>query len=542
MRIILFINSMNNINTNNFKKKLLFGNLSNSERDLYDEISRLVDILDVMRILDSSHFFVKEYLKQEFNKSSRFKIDKIHHTGVPLKESREKKLRNEKINSVSFQNFTKPPFNKTRLELNSFTDQTLKLRYFTMGSLSGGVQKKQFERWSPEEMYNWWLKLRISGIPKSEWKIMDVVFFLFINQISCICNSYIKYGINNNSSNKRVFGEELRLLSKYFNLLDEFYKSGGEYGLLIVTHIAFCEWFQHRIRYNKKFKIYVEYERNKNTNNFNIARLYNKRISNTIILKKNINESNNSISNNLKKFYEIYQKFNDDNNFTLILFTSYTQNPTNFINLYSIPIITCLGVPNKTHNGDYYSPFSQIDHDILFHSRKLRNYLLNLYEGQNRNNMEIDIKSFKKKMIFLQILYTKKESDAQILFWILINEYFFDITKIFFNNKYISLGNLVSIRRFNRNNIFYKYRIDVIKRILRKYYSNANNPLQYLKIDDSNISKFFDIEFLLQQLQILQYLLNELISKEEKKVLPRLCNSINVLIETLQIVSSKHNN
>jgi hypothetical protein len=259
-------------------------------------------------------------------------------------------------------------------------------------------------------------------------------------------------------------------------------------------------------------------------------------------LKKNINESNNSISNNLKKFYEIYQKFNDDNNFTLILFTSYTQNPTNFINLYSIPIITCLGVPNKTHNGDYYSPFSQIDHDILFHSRKLRNYLLNLYEGQNRNNMEIDIKSFKKKMIFLQILYTKKESDAQILFWILINEYFFDITKIFFNNKYISLGNLVSIRRDNRNNIFYKHRISVINNILRKYYSNANNPLQYLKIDDSNISKFFDIEFLLQQLQILQYLLNELISKEEKKVLPRLCNSINVLIETLQIVSSKHNN
>jgi hypothetical protein len=535
---------MNSINKNNknFKTKLLFGNLSNSERDLYDKISRLVDIPDVMRILDSSEFFRKEYLKQEFNKSSRFKIDKIHHTGVPLKESREKKLRNEKINSVSFQNFTKPPFNKTRLELNRFTDQTRKLRYFTMGSLSGGVQKKQFERWSPEEMYNWWLKLRISGIPKSEWKIMDVVFFLFINQISCICNSYIKYGINNNSSNKRVFGKELRLLSKYFNLLDEFYKSGGEYGLLIVTHIAFCEWFQHRIRYNNKFKIYVEYERNKNTNNFNIARLYNKRISNTIILKKNINESNNSISNNLKKFYEIYQKFNDDNNFTLILFTSYTQNPTNFINLYSIPIITCLGVPNKTHNGDYYSPFSQIDHDILFHSRKLRNYLLNLYEGQNRNNMEIDIKSFKKKMIFLQILYTKKESDAQILFWILINEYFFDITKIFFNNKYISLGNLVSIRRDNRNNIFYKHRISVINNILRKYYSNANNPLQYLKIDDSNISKFFDIEFLLQQLQILQYLLNELISKEEKKVLPRLCNSINVLIETLQIVSSKHNN
>ena len=59
MRIILFTNSMNNINNNNFKTKLLFGNLSNSERDLYDKISHLVDIPDVMRILDSSHFFVK---------------------------------------------------------------------------------------------------------------------------------------------------------------------------------------------------------------------------------------------------------------------------------------------------------------------------------------------------------------------------------------------------------------------------------------------------------------------------------------------------
>ena len=56
MRIILFTNSMNNINNNNFKTKLLFSNLSNSERDLYDKISELVDIPDVMRILDSSHF------------------------------------------------------------------------------------------------------------------------------------------------------------------------------------------------------------------------------------------------------------------------------------------------------------------------------------------------------------------------------------------------------------------------------------------------------------------------------------------------------
>ena len=86
-------------------------------------------------------------------------------------------------------------------------EQKPKLRYFTMGSRQ---HPKQFERWSPEEMYNWWLRLRISDIPKSEWQILDAVFFLFINQISCICNSYIRYGIKNNSNNKKNFKEELR--------------------------------------------------------------------------------------------------------------------------------------------------------------------------------------------------------------------------------------------------------------------------------------------------------------------------------------------
>ncbi len=56
-----------------------------------------------MRILDSSHFFVKEYLQQEFKQSSRFKIDKIHREkGVPLKESHEKRLRKNEKTSVKF--------------------------------------------------------------------------------------------------------------------------------------------------------------------------------------------------------------------------------------------------------------------------------------------------------------------------------------------------------------------------------------------------------------------------------------------------------
>jgi hypothetical protein len=99
---------------------------------------------------------------------------------------------------------------------------------------------------------------------------------------------------------------------------------------MIKTHLAFCFWFQHRIRYDEKFKIYVEHEINKNTDDFNIVRLYKKIISNKIFYK-NINESNITRTQNLNDFVEIYKEFNADNNFTLIIFTSYSQNPTYYL-------------------------------------------------------------------------------------------------------------------------------------------------------------------------------------------------------------------
>lgn len=500
---------MNNINNNNLKTKLLFGNLSNSERDLYNEISHLVDIPDVMRILDSSHFFMKEYLQQEFKQSSRFKIDKIHPNGIPLKESHEKRLKKNGKNSVKLSSYNKKN-EELELRLSNFVEQKPKLRYFTMGSKQ---HPKQFENWSPEEMYNWWLKLRTSDIPKLEWKILDAVFFLFINQISCICNSYIRYGIKNNSNNKKVFKEELRLLSEYFRLLDEFYKSGGEYGKLLDTHIAFCYWFHFRIRYDREFKLYVEYE--KSNFNFNIVNLYNDKTSN-IIEYKSINESNELASDILNSFKKIRNQIKD-NNFSLFLFTSYVQYPSKYINLYSVPIITCPGIPTKTHSGDYYSPISQISHDIFVHVNILIKYLVNLYK--NINNSNIDISIFKTKMLFLKLLSNKKYYDAQLLFWLLINEYNFNIN-IF--KSYIKLQKLS-----NRNSF--------IREILSKYTSNINKELQYLQITDKNISKFFDIEFLLKQLKILKILIIELITSENKKdVVKRLLDSIDVLIETCE--------
>lgn len=529
MRIILFINSMNNINNKNFKTKLLFGNLSNLERGLYNEISKLVDIPDVMRILDSSQFFVKEYLQQEFKQSSRFKIDKIHPSGIPLKESHEKRLKGK--TSIKFSSHNKNE--EQELQLSNFVEQKPKLRYFTMGSRQ---HPKQFERWSPEEMYNWWLELRTSGIPKLEWKILDAVFFLFINQISCICNSYIRYGIKNNSNTKNVFKEELRLLSKYFILLDEFYKSGGEYGLLIDTHLAFCFWFQHRIKYDSQFKKYVEYQNQSE----NIINLFNEKSGNKIINNPSSYDNKNSLDVVLKT---IYSDLNNKNNNGIILYTSYVQSPSDYISLYSIPVITILGVPHKSHNAVFYSPFAQIAHDILAHSEDvLIKYLNFLYKNSNNNDIQI----FRKKMIFLQLLRDKKISDAQLLLWYIIHE--MDQNIFYILRKYIIIPqNKMNLLQEIKNRKIEQFKI--VFDILSKY-NNVNNlkNKRYINLSENKISNFFDIHVLLKQLKILKILLIELTSSEEKKEsLQRILNSIDVLIETCKetiniVKNEQHNN
>jgi hypothetical protein len=571
---------MNNTNTNNFKIKILFAELSESngqqkielfrniiklsESNQSNELNRqqkielfrniieaLIENEDVMRILDSSHFFVKEHLPQAFKQSSRFKSDKIHSSGVPLKESHEKRLKDKGKTSIKFSSDNRP---NEELQLSNFVEQKPKLRYFTMGSKQ---HPKQFERWSPEEMYNWWLRLRTSGIPKSKWQILDAVFFLFINQISCICNSYIRYGIKNN---KNVFKEELKLLSEYFRLLDEFYKSGGEYGRLIDTHIAFCFWFQHRFGYDDQF-IYVE---NKNQTN-NITKIFNKENNNKFQYTYT-GTTREGVDKILVNFKKIISDLNSENNFSLILFTSYFQNPLDFISLYGIPVITAVGIPNKNHNQSlrFYSPFSQIYHDILIHNDMLLKYLIHLYNQQNQNDM-YDINIFRKKKIFLQLLHNKRESDAKILFWFIIHELGFGIE--FLVNKLIPklqiekrnwliLSNNERFKEIEKNILKrHDYLKKVKSNILSKHTNNVNTnnvntnnvnkKLQYLKINDENIFNFFDIEILLEQLKLMNTFLTELTPEEKRKSLPRLLNSIDVLIETcketLEIVKKERN-
>ncbi len=516
-------------------------NKNNFEKKLYDQINQLINIPDIMQILDSSEFFNNEYLRQQFksDKTSRFKIDKIHRTtGVPLKKSLENRLKKEGKKSIKFS--TNNNFNKnTELQLSNFVEQKPKLRYFNMGSKQN---PEQFEGWSPEKMYNWWLNLRTSGIPKFKWKILDAEFFLFINQISCICNSYIIYGIKNNSNNKKVFTEELELLKEYFRLLDDFYKSGGEYGKLLDTHIAFCNWFQFRIRYDEQFKLYVEYQ-NQNQNE-NIFKLFNKNNENKIIHTW----SREKYSNKNTEIEKLRNLANDENSFYLIIFTSYFQNPSKFISLYSIPVITAVGVPHKSHNAFFYSPFSQIEHDIFNHSEKLLKYLIFLY---NQEYID-DINIFKKKKIFLQLLSNKKDSDAQLLFWYIIHEIVFDIEYYAINRLIpvkIPKKNLSSLSenekkkvRQNSRKEKKEYLYKIKKNILSKYTANVNKKLQYLKMMHENIYNFFDIEIFLEQLKLIKIFLIELTPEEKKKALPKIIHSIDVLIETCKETEKNQRN
>ena len=139
---------MSNINTNNFKTKLLFDELSElngqqkielfrkiielSESNQSNESNRkqkielfrniidaLIENKDIMSILDSSYFFVNEYLQQEFKQSSRFKFDKIHPNGVPLKESHEKRLKEKGKTSVKFSSYIRPN-QELELQLSNF--------------------------------------------------------------------------------------------------------------------------------------------------------------------------------------------------------------------------------------------------------------------------------------------------------------------------------------------------------------------------------------------------------------------------------------
>jgi hypothetical protein len=148
-----------------------------------------------------------------------------------------------------------------------------------------------------------------------------------------------------------------------------------------------------------------------------------------------------------------------------------------------------------------------------------------------------------KKKIFLQLLHNKEESDAQLLFWLIIHELEFSIED-YVIDKLIpvpvlqkrNLSNLSHNNKIKERRIYLlhikEYKKKIKSNILSKHINNVNKKLQYLKINDKNIYNFFDIDILLEQLKLMKIFIIKLTPEEKREALPRILDSIDVLIET----------
>jgi hypothetical protein len=140
----------------------------------------------LLETLMESKFFMEEYIQQQFKKSKRFK-DKTYYNfrGYPVKLNTTKEMKLKTQYTFTNKKDKRESFNFDKLKSSEIKVKELVL--FTQGSRT----KTQFECWTPMEMFLWWRTLRESDDPKREWKIMDAVFFLFINQLSQIINTYV---------------------------------------------------------------------------------------------------------------------------------------------------------------------------------------------------------------------------------------------------------------------------------------------------------------------------------------------------------------
>jgi len=436
--------------------------------DFLTELKELFSEKNISNIVDDfekSSFFIKYYLTQTFRKSdSRFKKKSFYvQDGYPiqLNEKLAKNLKNGKKFNVLYNNLNKIinwkrgekiNYNAELNLSNKDLEETKELKMFINGS---NENPEQFETWSAEKIYKQWLSLRLSDIPKPDWPIMDYVFFLFINQISCMLNSYILYGNINNVL-------EMEAYKSYLKKLDEFTKNGGLYKDLLEVHLLFCKWYDIRIKYDtRQFKKRLV-KINKNIN-ISLKSLFKKSEKDQIVYR---NTDNTKIERN--SFFDdveenITKLFNETlslTNYSMIVFTSYFQKVEKFNRTYASPIFPILGIPFKTHDGRIYSAIGQVDHDYQ-HSQQLIHYFNYLYPKINSNEKIDDVRVFFKKMLFLVKLDEIKESnDAKhLLWWILHEKQFLFWIKLNDNNS------------LNKRLEFF-FDINTLKRILEKLKDN----------------------------------------------------------------------
>ena len=440
--------------------------------DFLDELKKLLDTFrndelkhvnesknnkvhnSLLKTLMESKFFKEQYIQQQFKRSSRFK-EKTYYNfrGYPVKLNTTKQMKLSNQYSLTIKkNNKEEPFNFEKLKSSKIEVKELVL--FTQGSRT----KTQFETWTPMEMFLWWRTLRESGVPKPEWKIMDAVFFLFINQISQIINTYIinfklnfysfflkkiddrrkidEYKINKYKNADNIYDPYLKslfYLKKYLEELDKFYEKGGEYKLLLDVQLLYYEFYEFELHLDASRHYYNDYKRvrilresqydsdyfltglfQKNNDNVNIyvpERIPSGLYSNYRSLKpkRQLEEHNRNTEN--KNLFKIFQETLKANNYSLVIFISYALNESKYISLYSIPIIPILGIEYDTHEGRIYTPLDQIRHD-LSHSNYLVYFLENLYQNLKENE---DIQEFFIKTIFLEELNKKALEEKKLL-------------------------------------------------------------------------------------------------------------------------------
>jgi len=330
---------------------------------------------------------------------------------------------NKKFNKLS-----KPNFLTKQSELGMTTNSFSKYqeRYDTPLFTYIYEDRDQFENWSAFRMFEWWRNLRMSGtqfstfkqkIPKQEWPVFDSVKYLFINQILHILNSYRKYGITDKSH------RSYRELQEYLQLVDVFYKSGGQYQYLLDAHLAYCEWFSARFIGGLLFETGI-----KNT--------YSN--TSTYILSKN-----DELIESIRKLFSYTL---EDTNSILFAPSSYFQKESKFINTYSAPLIVFLGVNYRTHIDSpnfksLYSPERQMYHDISIHYSKMNiksNYQKIQIDSYN------DVMLFAKRCKFLMIVSLINDNNVSKLLWDILHETSHNIFKDNFFNMNILLTNLLN--------------------------------------------------------------------------------------------------
>lgn len=419
------------------------------EEELTHLLNKSKNHESLLKTLMESKFFKEQYINQQFKRSNRFRKKTYYNfRGYPVKlnTTKEMKLHEQyryfKVKKTKNYKTTSENLNFDKLKESKITVKELAL--FTQGSQT----KTQFESWTPMEMFLWWRKLRESRYPKKEWEIIDAVFFLFINQLSQIINTYVinfylkfystiieKYKKNYYHSNikkykiKRYNNHDVKIidpylkslfyLKQYLEGLDKFYASGGEYGLLLDVQLLYYEYYDFElyltrlrhadnndgeVRLLRESKYAPDYylhglfqNNNENVHTYVPTRIYHslnsrkeKRMLENVLNKKNENIN----------LFNIFNETLKDNNYSLIIFLSFAPNESKYISLYSIPIIPVLGIEYDTHEGSTYTPLDQINHD-LSHSNYLTYFLKNLYNNLQKDE---DIQEFFRRTIFLEAL------------------------------------------------------------------------------------------------------------------------------------------